>query len=169
MLLIAVSIGASALAAYEGVSKAETALPIILMGVQITVIALYAGLVIWPFYANGLHLQPREKVMSGSFEPQGLHPFCHLPASSPTWMAGRCADGTDGRQQGEWLLGGAMLSAMYSPFLLGLIGIFAGMVLAQAWPRLRVSARAILLVNTAVSLGATVFMWGSPLLTWVMD
>ncbi|MBN1430557.1 MAG: hypothetical protein JXB07_19455 [Anaerolineae bacterium] len=129
MLLIAVSAGVGALVAYEGVSEADTVFPIIPLGIQITVIALYAGFIVWPLYANGL---PNTLIR----------------------MAGPGAD-----RPGQWLLDWAYVSsAMVSPFLMVLIGIVAATFLVQGWSNMRGSARVILLSNVMVSLGAIGFM-----------
>jgi hypothetical protein len=154
-------------------SKGIRRILVIGLGVQIIVIALYVGLVVKPFYANGLNMQPREKVAGGSYEPAGLPTFCFLPSGLPDWIPGRCADGTDGDPSGEWLLGGAMLLALFGPVVLGILGVSAGIALAAEWSRLHSPARAIALANIVVSLGAVGFMWGTPmgrlLFTWIMD
>jgi hypothetical protein len=118
----------------------------IAMGLQLIAIVLYIGLLVWPFYSNGLHMQPTAKVRSGSFEPQRLAPFCHTPPDAPSWYCCSCADGAEGNPRGEALLGWAMFAAWFGPVLLialdGLVGVF----LIRGWSVLRFFEQVIGLV-----------------------
>ena len=143
------------------------------MGLQLILIGLYIGLLVWPFYSNGLHRQPAAKVESGSFEPQRLAPFCHTPPDTPSWWSSRCADGAAGNPRGDELLGGAMLIAWLGPVLLIALDVLVGVFLMRGWSVLRFSERVIGLVHLMVSLGAFGFLGvtglGHLLLAWIMD
>lgn len=145
----------------------------IVMGVELIIGGLYMGLLVWPFYSNGLHMQPADKVLSGSFEPQGLAPFCYTPPDVPSWWATRCADGVEGNPWGEVLLGGAMLTALLGPMLLILLGFLVGVFLIKVWSALWFSARVIGLLDVMLCLGLLGFLWvnhlGQLLLVWIMD
>ena len=143
------------------------------MVLQLIIIGLYIGLLVWPFYKNGLHLQPRMRVLSGAFEPGRLPTFCSQPASSPEWMAGRCADGTDGKPWRNWLLGAAMFTVLLGPVALCVLGIITSAFLIRTWANLGTVARASRLAQCLLNWGAAVFMWGTPfgsmLAVWILD
>ncbi len=145
----------------------------IVMGVELIIVGLYVGLLVWPFYANGLQMQPADKVLSGSFDPKMLAPFCYTPPDSPDWYYSRCADGTEGNSGGDELHGWAAVTALLGPMLLILLGFLVGVFLIRAWPALRFSERVIGLLDLMLSLGTLGFLWvnhlGQLLLVWILD
>ena len=145
----------------------------IVMGVELIIVGLYLGLLVWPFYANGLQMQPAEKVLSGSFEPQRLAPFCYTPPDAPNWYYSRCADGAEGNPWGDELHGWATTTALLGPMLLILLGFLVGVFLIRAWSVLRFSERVIGLVDLLLCLGTLGFLWvnhlGQLLLVWILD
>jgi hypothetical protein len=145
----------------------------IAMGLQLIIIGLYTGLLVWPFYSNGLHMQPAAKVYSGSFDPKMLPPFCYTPPDAPRWYYSRCADGARGNPWGDELHGWAMLIAWLGPVLLIVLDILVGILLNSGWSALRFSERAVGLVQLVVSLGVLGFLvvtrLGGLLLVWILD
>ena len=145
----------------------------ILMGLQLIIIGLYVGLLVWPFYSNGLHMQPAAQVASGSFDPKGYAPFCYTPPDAPSWWYSRCRDGSEGNPGGDGLRFAATLIAFWGPFLLILLGVFVGVLLFRNWPAFRFSARVCGLVYLTVTLASLGFLTvtglGRLLLTWIMD
>jgi hypothetical protein len=101
----------------------------IAMGLQLITIGLYLGLLVCPFYASGLHMQPGAKVASDSFDPKMLAPFCHTPPDAPSWWYSRCAEGAAGNPWGDELHGWAMLMAWLGPLLLIVLGVFVAVFL----------------------------------------
>lgn len=143
------------------------------LGLQLIVIGLYIGLLIWPFYSNGLHMQPAAKVGSGSFDPKRLAPFCYTPPDAPGWWYSRCADGAEGNPRGDVLHGWAMVIAPLGPVLLIVLDVLVGVLLTKGWSVLRFSERIIGLVQFVVSLGVLGFLGvtrlGGLLLVWILD
>ena len=119
----------------------------IAMGLQLVIIGLYIGLLVCPFYYNGLQMQPAVKVESGSFDPMMLVPFCHIPP-----------DGAEGSPGGDELHAWAVLIAWLGPVLLIALDILVVVFLIKGWPVLRLSERVIGLVHLMVSLGAFGFL-----------
>ena len=145
----------------------------ILLGLQLIIIGLYIGLLVWPFYYNSLHMQPAAKVESGSFDPMMLVPFCHTPPDAPSWWYSCCADGAEGNPWGDELHSAARIIAFWGPFLLILFGILVGVSLFRDWSAFRFSARVIGLVYLVVTLASFGFLGvtrlGWLLLVWIQD
>jgi len=145
----------------------------IAMGLQLIIIGLYIGLLVWPFYYNGLHMKPTAKVASGYFDPKWYVPFCYTsPDASEDYYA-RCADGAEENPNGGGLLVAARLIAFWGPFLLIILGILVGVFLFRDWSAFRFSARVIGLVYLLVTLVSLGFLGvnrlGLLLLVWIQD
>ncbi len=145
----------------------------IAMGLQLIIIGFYIGLIVWPFYYNGLHMQPSASVLDGSSDPKWLVPFCYTPPDAPGESYSRCADGTEGNPWGATLLGAASVTAFWGPFLLIVLSILVGVFLIREWSGLPGSARVVGLAQSVVVLGGLGFLGvsglGRMLLVWIMD
>lgn len=111
-------------------------------------ITLYALLIILPFYAYGLHLQPTVLVANGAFDPKGYPLY-----ASPIGYA-------------------ASFVTAWGYLWLIAAGIILAFTLVRYWPRLRISQRRLGTFVVIASAALLVFIGTPPgrlILQWLLD
>ena len=118
------------------------------------VLVLYVALVILPFFAYGLHLQPAHLVAGGSFDPKDFPLFNYRSTS------------------GSLMRMVAVIVVATSPiWLLGFGGVLT-VTLARGWKRLTVNQRRLTIIVLLAGAGMTLFTLsplGRLMLIWFFD